>query len=585
MPKIETPSIARRWDLIRDMDLRTLQACCWTALIAIAIVRAWFTRYEFGGDSVSYMDIGRMIAEGNPKAAVHAYWSPGYPMCLSFLWLFHPSAYWECPLVHLVNVLIFASSLASFQLFWSEARLWHERYVGGAVIPEFTFWGLGYSIFAVATLNVITVGQALPDMLVATFCLLAGWNALRLRRTPSIGRALTLGVSLALGYYSKAPFFPLGFVFILCASLGRPASRQRIITTGTALAVFLLICAPFIVAISLAKHRLTFGDSARLNQSFYINGVEHFVHWQGGPPGSGMPVHPTRRLNNVPATFEFATKDMGTYPPWFDPTVWYEGVTPHTNFGFQSKLFVANLILTFQIVANESAALICAVMILAMLGGRGIPWIKSFWSFWHIWVPGMIAMLMFALVHVESRFLGGWLILLFAAAVCASSLPSTGMKGWTVDYIGVAALVTVTVSLLSQASQEALSGNHIVDRSPRNAIIADYLLSHGLGSGSRVAVIGDGMYTYWAHLGHLRVVAEIPANTRWYREHPALDFWASGPEEQRKSLNILAQTGAEAVIADPQGLVPGSEPSVCPAGWQKIDGIDSYVYFFTRHRH
>lgn len=578
---VEAPVDDTRHCFTTDLNTRRLQIGCWIALIAIAIVRAWFTRYEFGGDSVSYMDIGRMIAEGHIGAVVHAYWSPGYPICLSILWLLHPNAYWECPLVHFVNVLIFIGALGAFQLLWSEVRLWHMNYAKnyGAAVPEFAFWAIGYSIFAIATLNVITVGLVHPDMLVAAFCCLAGWSTLRFRDAPSVGGALLLGLILALGYYAKAPFFPIGFVFILCGCLARHVPRRTVLLAGISLAAFLLASAPFIVALSLAKARLTFGESARLSQAFYINGVEHYVHWQGGPSGSGMPTHPTRKLNDHPAIYEFRAENMGTYPPWFDPTYWYEGVTPHTNWKFQTKIFVANLILEFQIIVDAAAVLTCAVMVLAMLTGTGLRWIEGFRHFWHIWIPALMAFLMFALVHVESRFLGGWLVLLFAAAVCACSLPENRITGRAAECIGLVALIIVAASLVSQASQEALRGDYAIGRSPRNAIIADYLLKNGLHPGDRVAIIGDGMYTYWAHLARLHVVAEIPANIRWYREHPALDFWASGPQQQSNALRILAQTGAEAVIADPQGLVPGLEPSITPAGWEKIDGIDTYVYF------
>lgn len=122
--------------------------------------------------------------------------------------------------------------------------------------------------------------------------------------------------------------------------------------------------------------------------------------------GSGMPNHPTRKLNDYPAIYEFAAKNMGTYPPWFDPTYWYQGVTPHPNWKLQAKIFVANLILEFRIIGAPSAVFIGPVIVLAMLGNDCGRWIKSFRKLWHIWAPGLIALLMFALVYVESRFLG-----------------------------------------------------------------------------------------------------------------------------------------------------------------------------------
>jgi hypothetical protein len=585
---INVPLADTQPDSTTRIDIRKLHIGCWTSLIVIAFVRAWFTRYEFDGDSISYLDIARAINEGHLRALIHAYWSPGYPVILSFfLWLFRPNAYWQCPLVHFVNVLIFIGALASFQLFWSEVWLWHKSSAedSGAPIPAYAFWALGYSTFAIGILSFITVALVHPDLLVAAFCLLAAWSVLRFRRSPDIGRALILGIVLALGYYAKAPLFPMGFVFILCAFLGWPVSRRMILLGGTALGVFLLVSSPFIAALSRAKGRLTFGDSARLNYAFFIDGVQHYQHWQGVPPGSGAPIHPTRKLNDFPEIYEFADKNMGTYPPWFDPTYWYEGVIPHPNWKFQIKMLVANLILEFQILMDNGAELVCGAMILALLTAYRRLWTRGFWKLWPMWMPATVALPMFALVHVEPRFLGGWLILFFAAALCACSLPSDGGTLRAVSCVGIAVLITAGAAQVSQASQEALESVHAAGRNPRNAVIAAYLLNHGLHPDSKVAVIGDGGFAYWAHLARLHIVAEIPAHIWQHQAHPAFDFWALGPEEQRHSLEILAETRAEAVIADPQGIPAGWQSSTVPAPWKRIDGTtDAYVYFFHANR-
>lgn len=580
MAEAEVTSVKTQPDSITHISTRKLQTSCWTALIAIAIVRAWLTRYFVNGDAISYLDIARMVAEGNAGAAVHAYWSPGYPVLLSFfLYIFHPGIYWECTLAHFVNVLIFAAALAGFQLFWREARLQHETYAGrgGAEIPERAFWTLGYSIFAIATLNVITVSFIGPDLLVAAFCCFAGWSALRIRRTPGVGHALLLGFVLALGYYAKAPFFPMGTVFILCASLVWPMQRRRILSGVLSLIIFLLLCTPYIAALSRAKGRLTFGESARVSHACYLDGVQKFQHWQGGPPDAGTPIHPTRRLNDFPQTYEFAVKDMGTYPPWFDPTYWYEGVTPRLHWKLQAKVLVANLIVEFQIVMESAAVLAVGVIMLARFACGHI----SFWQLWFVWMPGAIALLMFALVHVEPRFLGGWLVLLFGGAICACSLPPDGSAHRAVRWIGLAVLIASGAALASEASLEVLGKGYAVNSSRSCARIAAFLLNSGLHPGDRVAVIGDGVdSSYWAHLARLQIVAEIPANLWAPQSHPALDFWESGPEQQQKALRLLEQTGASAVIAGSQDSMPGSGPSSVSPPWEKIDGTWAAVYFF-----
>lgn len=562
--------------------VRRLQIYCWVALIAIAVVRAWFTRYQLNADSISYLDIGRMIAEGNLGAAVNAYWSPGYPVLHSvFLWLFRPNVYWEFPLAHFANVLTFVAALASFQWFWSEVRLWHKNHAGdsGAVISDYTFWALGYTVFAVATLSVVTVEVVNPDLLVETFCILAGWSVLRFRRIPTAVQAVLLGVVLALGYYAKAPFFPIGFVFILCACFEWPMSRRMVLLGGTALTTFLLFCAPFIAALSLAKARLTFGDSARLNYAWFIDAIHGSQHWQGGPPGAGMPIHPTHKLNDYPEIYEFAARNMGTYPPWFDPTYWYEGVTPHPNWKVQPKAFVVNAVGELQIIMEFGAQLVCAAVILILLTNHCRRWTKSFSQLWFMWLPGAVALLMLALVHVETRFFGGWLILLFAGAICACSLPVDSGTRRVVECVGLAVLITTGAAMALQASQEAIGLDHAPGRSSRDAAIAVFLLNNGLHPGDQVAVIGHGPGAYWAHLARLQVVAEIPESNV---SRSAFDFWESGSEIQQRALGILERTGAKAVIAADPALTPyfAPPPYLVPPPWKEIGGSRAYVYFF-----
>jgi hypothetical protein len=567
-----------------NTDLRRLQVMFWSMLIATTVVRAWFTRYEFDADSVSYLDIARSIAEGHCGAVVNAYWSPGYPILLSvFLWLFRPNAFWECPLAHFANVCIFVGTLASFQLFWKEAWMLHKNHAGqgNVPIPEAAFWILGYSMFAVATLNLAPVSRVGPDLLVAGFCCIAGWCVFRFRRAPGYMRALTLGMVLALGYYAKAPFFPIGLVIILSACAMRPASGRTVLLWGTALSAFLLACSPFAAALSIAQGRLTFGDSARLAHAFYIDGVQHYQHWQGGPAGAGIAIHPTRQLNDFPEVYEFAAKNMGTYPPWFDPIYWNAGITPHFRWKMQVKVLASNMLLELQLIVESCAALVCAVIILAFVCNHRRRWTTRFLNFWFLWLPGAAAFLMFALIHVEARFFGGWLIMLLTSAICASALPNEAGAERVAGYIAMAALVIAVASVVSQVSQEALGPEHAAARNPRNALIATFLLDHSLRPGDLVAVIGYANEAYWAHLARLTIVAEVPARITSHQSYPALDFWESGREQQQKALAIIEQTGAKAVIAGSQMSALGSAPSVLPQSWKKIDGTDACVYFFS----
>ena len=573
--------------LTSHTEVRKLRIASCVALIAIETARAWFTRYELTPDSMSYLDIARGIAEGHFGDAISSYWSPGYPVLVSlFLWLFRPNAYWEFPLVHFVNLLIFVGTLGSFQIFWNEALRWHRRYTKdrSGEIPEFAFWAIGYAVFGIAIANIITVGLVAPDLLVSGFCLLAGSATLRFRRTPSLGSAIWLGFVLALGYYAKAPFLPMGIVFLLCVCLSRPLSSRIIVLAATAAATFLLICSPLVVALSRANGRLTFGDSARLNQAFYINGVQYFRHWQGGPPGSGSPIHPTRKLNDFPQIYEFAADDMGTYPPWYAPTYWNAGIHPHLDLRRQVAVFTRNMALEFQIIMESGAELVCVAIILALLTGYRWKWAKAICHLWFIWAPGAFALLMFALVHVEPRFLGGWLVILFGGIMCATMLPEGDGVRRAVWCIGMAAIMTAGAGVLLEASREAVGIDHAVGRSSEDASIAIALLQSGLHPGDHVALIGDGTGAYWAHLARLRIIAEIPASSASRPGTPAIDFWESAPDNQQKALEILEQTGAKVVIAGANPSIVDAVPTTIPSPWKRVDGTRAYIYAFPMKR-
>jgi hypothetical protein len=572
-------------DIEASTTARRLQIGCWIAFIALAVVRAWFTRYEMTPDSMSYLDLARAVAEGHPHRVMNAYWSPGYSVLISlFLRFFHPNVYWEFPLVHTVNVLILAGTLACFQVFWLEVFQWHRNYAGGrdGAIPEDAFWALGYAVFGIAILNIITVALVGPDLLVAAFCCLAGWSALRFRRVPGFGRALLLGIVLAMGYYAKAPFFLLAIVFIVCACWHWPVSLRVVLLATTAATAFLLICAPLVNGLSQASGRLTFGDSARVSQAFYVNGVQYFRHWQGGPPGSGMPVHPTRKLGDYPQIYEFRADDMGTYPPWFDPTYWYKGISPHFSLKRQVIVFVRNIALLFQTIMESGSVLVCVVIIMALLSGYRSHWMRGLRQLWFVWTPGAVALLMFACIHVEPRFLGGWLVMLFAGAVCACMLPADAGTHRAVRCIGVATLITAGASVVLQASREAVGVDHVQGRSSEDATIAMGLLQNGLHAGDHVAVIGDGTGAYWAHLARLRIIAEIPAGSASRPGLSAMDFWESGPELQKRALEILQGTGAKAVIAGANPSLAESVPSRVPVGWKRIEATRAYVYVFVQ---
>lgn len=169
-----------------------------------------------------------------------------------------------------------------------------------------------------------------------------------------------------------------------------------------------------------------------------------------------------------------------------------------------------------------------------------------------------------AVADVEPRFIGGWLVLLFAGVICACSLPTDSGTRRAVSYIGLATLITAGAAVILQASREAIGIDHAAGRSSRQASIAVFLLNNGLHPGDGVALIGNGSEAY--------IFSRL--------SHPALDFWESPTEQQQRALEILERTRARAVIAGSQDALAASVPSILPPQWKKIGDTGAYVYFF-----
>src|SRR5207302_7251773 len=95
-----------------------LRICCWCVALTLGAADAWSTRFDANPDGISYLDIGNAYWRGDWHNAINAYWSPLYSWILGFfLKVLKPSAYWEYPVAHLVNFLIYLSALGSFEFF------------------------------------------------------------------------------------------------------------------------------------------------------------------------------------------------------------------------------------------------------------------------------------------------------------------------------------------------------------------------------------------------------------------------------------------------------------------------------------
>jgi hypothetical protein len=557
-----------------DRWARRCRVACRAAALLLCGLHAWVARHTMNPDGVSYLDMADAYARGDLGSAVNSYWSPLYAWAVGgALALLRPSAYWECAVAHGVNFAVFLGALAAFEWFLHELVLAHRDGPAGVrgTLPEWALVGLAYTLFAWTSRQLVTVSFVTPDMGVAAFVYLAAALLLRARRAgPTPWGSALLGAVLGAAYLAKAVMFPLGWVFLGVAALAGGTLRRRAGHLALATLCFLAVSGGFVAALSAAKGRVTFGDSGRLNYAWYVGGVPR-PHWLGG--AGGEPAHPPRRLLASPAVYEFGGPVGGTYPLWYDPPYWYEGVAAAAPLREQLAASARTAMSYLALLLGRLACFTTPVVLLYVLdlrhrtgpwGGRLRACSLALARQYPLLLPALAAAGMYLLVgHVEGRLIGPFLVLLAAGALAAVRAPAQAaarVAGVSLGLIGLALAGNLLYDAGNACRAVAAGEGPAAHPAWR---VAGYLGECGLRAGDEVGFVGYTFDAYWARLGGYRIVAEVP-------EGEAAKFWAADRAVQGRVMGALRRAGVRAAVAGP---LPRA-----PAGWAEVSGTGYYVY-------
>ena len=553
----------------------------WCLAIVLGALHVWVYRNDLNPDSVSYIEMAEAAVRSGWHALVSGYWSPLYPMLLSVGFrILHPSMYWEFTVVHLVNFVVYLADLLCFEFFLKELLSARRTEIGLEndlrPVPARVFWIWGYLLFIWSNHFWLRPQQVNPDIIVAGLVYLATALLLRIYRGKGDWLAFAgLGAVLGVAYLAKAVMFPLSFVFLACAFLlfgWRQKSYSRASArSALALAVFAMIAAPLIVSISKEKHRLTFGDSGRINYAEHVDGAPFMTHWQGQPAGTGTPVHPTRKVSDDPVIYEFAQPIAGSYPPWYDQSYWYEGIRTHFSLRGQLWILFTSGNSYFKLF-SRSGALYVLFPALSLLVRKIGKWEWGGRWFRLVWLPSLIALGMYALIVVKQRYVSG-----FALVLVLWILSSVRISfAREVVFRKRALLATILAPAAAMMWPATLNLRDLI-RNPyggvvggfgRSAydqqVVADGLRDTGISPGTQVASIGSGLEAYWAHLAEVRIIAEIPEKGD--------SFLAVDSLRRREVLNKFLELGAKAIMTKNVAVAHSTE------GWREIGQTQYYVW-------
>ena len=537
---------------------------------------------------------------GDWRAALIGLWSPLYAWLLALMMLFfNPSAQWEFTAVNALNFFIYLVALASFSVFMREFLRAHKETATNERLPDWSWLALGYSLFTWSIIRLMPPHQPEPDLFVCALVYLIFAMLFRIRMgAVTWGESIFLGVLLALGYLTKAVMFPMAFVFTGVALMLARRSTKNLYKILVAFSVFLLLSLPYIVVLSEANERWMFSDAGRLNYAWEINQVKRWSHWQGEEAVHGTPVHPTRKIYANPPMYEFGTPFKVTYPPWYNPGYWYEGVKPAVDLQRQLAVIVRNtqILLTFLANCIGSAtesfraygpleagkdstigpllALFC-VMALATRGRVSV--FRGIAEHWFVLLPISAVLGAYALLHFEGRYIAAYVVVLWMVLFRSVAIPnSEESKRIFTAILASAALITAITLATGTARAVFHAARHFVNGSTEAPFlqsgytdwkVAQYLHNAGLHAGEPVGAVGWTYSAYWARMARLHIVAEVP-------DEGAMAFWLADTAKRAVVMQLFRDVGAKAVVG--KGVPVGS----APVNWQHIGDTQYYVHVF-----
>ena len=546
-----------------------LVASLWAVAMLFGLSQAWAWRFYIEPDGVSYIEIAHAYLQRDFAHAVNAYWSPLYSWLLALvLSLASAGESSEATALHLLNFFVYILALAAFTFFFRELSSSLRASASGTLSQTLWAWNIfGYSLFLFGCLQLVGLGIDQPDLIALAVSLLATGLLVRMKRgVASWAAYVALGVTLAAGYLAKAVMFPLAFVFLFCSLFAAGSWKRSAPRTFAALIAFALVASPWILTLSKAKGRFTFGDTGRLNYAFYVNDLVSHPYWHGEIPALGTPTHSGRRLNDIPQVEDVSGPGPGSYALWYDPTYWFDGVRPHFEWQGQLRVLRTSFGEYFHMLSAQRG-IATAFLILVFFSGRNGEGPKEFAALWPVWLPAAGTLMLYAPVHVESRFIGATVIILWSCLFAAVRLPVSDWSSRLYACCLAAACIAISISMIAQFASEL---SQIAKGQPnRNWQIAQDLKRLGVNSGDSVALLGHegapkAIDYYWAHLGHFRIVAEIPSAG-------VAEFWTAEPATRLRLFRLLSHTGARA-------LVSGTPPPVSQmADWRALGSTGSYA--------
>ncbi|SEG14624.1 hypothetical protein SAMN05421819_1949 [Bryocella elongata] len=535
--------------------------------------------YQLDGDALAFMDIASAMLRHDWAMAINGYWNPLYSVVLAAgLQLAHPTRVHELQVFYYCNFFIYCCSFAACAYLISGLLQLRAKKDPDAT-HAFSATALYFFSFAtllVSFLRELSLGKVRSDALMMTLFFVAAGTLLRIQVERRVWLFPLLGLSLGLAYLTKS--YAMIPSVLLLGALGLYAVlRERRMLAGVILAglVYAALAGPYVYGISKQRGYLTTGESARMNYAFFVDGTARWHEWRTGDLGhaSANWAHHEELLLNSPAIYSYRDHQVGTYPLWFDPSYWTQGLKPKIYLmGHVHRLIRTTELLTRFLLERPEPLV---VLLLFFLLGARLP------ASWREALPylvligwGALLVAIYMPIDLQDRYVQfAFMFVLFPL----TAMLRTGRSAALPAGVEVACIALAFV-LLGQSLRDIAQTRRIdnVTAQPGGAYskqiypAAAALRALGTSPGSYVACFGDqACYVdqYWARLADTAIDTEIEVPD----DGDPMTFWNSLTNKEQV-LATVRRNGAKAIVAE------SATTTDTPAGWEHVPGTVFFVY-------
>lgn len=355
---------------------------------------------------------------------------------------------------------------------------------------------------------------------------------------------------------------PLGAALLVILAMPRVVAGPRRRLLAVAAITFATSVAPYVFELSRGLRRLSFGEAGRLNYAWLVSReIPSTAGWVGHTRESGNPLHPPRLLRVEPTVLEFNRTVPGTYPLWYNPSFFHEGLQVHFDARKQAAALTGSCPAIVAAHGSEWGQLLAGIGILAAFVVRR----RLEFKFSNLWLVlwALSAVSLFALVaSILARHVSPFIVLFWLAAYASFSpgaLPADrALHRKLTSAVALFVLLPQAV-LLGAAALYSL-------RTPQpdaQIVVARELTQLGLRPGEEIATVGYPFSVYYARLARLRVVSNIG-----FRGEGAYDsdrFWTLNDASLKALDEDLRRCGVKAIVSS------AGCGNVSRNGWRPIE--------------